>query len=151
MRRVVIGFVAVLVTSSMMAGVPPASADCSGPHITVSPSRALPGATVNIQGQAFGDSCYDTGPPPAGQGALGTPLTDVEIGFVQDGVTTVVATVDADNEYQFSVDVTVPADAEPGQAAFTAIPPEWVTITGFTVAGSVTPAAPIGAAPDFTG
>lgn len=46
--------------------------------------------------------------------------------------TVAIPSVGADDEYQFRLDVTVPADAEPGQAAFTVIPPDWVTINGST-------------------
>lgn len=151
MRKRGIGIVAAVLLGPIIMGVPTASADCGGPQITVSPNSAAAGATVTVHGQAFGDNCYDTGPPPAGQGVLGNPLTGVEIGFVQHDIATVLATVDADDEYQFTVEVTIPADAEPGQAAFTATPPTWVALAEFTVSGAAEPAPPIGAAPAFTG
>ncbi len=151
MRKLGIGFAAAALLAPLVMGLPSASASCGGPQITVTPNSAAAGSTVTVHGQAFGDNCYDTGPPPAGQGVLGNPLTDVEIGFVQHDITTVLATVDANDEYEFTVEVTVPTDAEPGQAAFTATPPTWVTLTEFTVAGAATPAPPIAAIPDFTG
>jgi hypothetical protein len=93
-----------------------AAADCSGPTISVSPeSGAARGEQVTVTGSYFGANCYDTGPPPAGQGIFGTPLDDIEIVFVQGTTELVVARGAADNDYAFSVDVTVPADLQPGE------------------------------------
>lgn len=143
--------VGVAVASSIVTGLPPAAAACVGPRIAVSPRSAAPGAAVTVHGEGFGDNCYDTGSPPPGQGVLGNPLADIEITFVQDS-TTVLATVDADAEYEFTVEVTVPADAAPGPATFTTDPESFeVDDGGFTIIGSSAAPTPVPLLPAFTG
>lgn len=99
-----------------LAGPTLAAADCGGPSYAYSSGRVDRGATVRITGTAWGDSCYDTGAPPPGQGVLGIPQRGIEIGFVQDGVPVVVTQVAADASYRFAVDITVPASLHPGAA-----------------------------------
>lgn len=75
-----------------------------------------PGDQVTVVGQSWGDNCYDTGPPPEGQGVLGVPAEDIEIVFVQGSDQTVVARGAADDDYGFAVEITVPPAAVPGTA-----------------------------------
>lgn len=93
----------------------PAAAFCVGPTINrIEP--AIRGEVITIEGGGFGDNCYDTGPPPAGEGGLGVPIPDVEL-FVAQGDTEVqVASGAADAGYEFSVDVRVPPRLSPGPA-----------------------------------
>jgi hypothetical protein len=70
--------------------------------------------TVQVTGSGWGDSCYDTGPPPEGEGVLGKPVTGIKIFLVQDGVEHLVATGNANKEYEFEVEVPVPDNLEPG-------------------------------------
>lgn len=116
------------------------AADCVGPTITVRPTSGPAGTSLTIEGTGFGDNCYDTGPPPPGQGVLGNPLTGVEIAFVDAaGTRTVLAVVDADADYRFAVEATVPAGAVPGPASLQAgSPPVAFTVTG----AEVVPATP---------
>jgi hypothetical protein len=92
----------------------PASADCFGPRIEHDAGSIDRDGTVQVTGSGWGDNCYDTGPPPEGEGVLGTPVTGIKIFLVQDGVEHLVATGNADKEYEFEVDVPVPDDLEPG-------------------------------------
>lgn len=72
-KRRLLGVFASLV-GMMAAGLvsaPPASADCSGPSMSFSPQDVDRGGEVTVTGEAWGDNCYDTGPPPNGEGALG--------------------------------------------------------------------------------
>ena len=117
-KRRLLGVFASLV-GMMAAGLvsaPPASADCSGPSMSFSPQDVDRGGEVTVTGEAWGDNCYDTGPPPNGEGALGRPTTDIEIILTQDDTEWVLGTVDADKQYGFEVQMVVPADASPGDA-----------------------------------
>jgi hypothetical protein len=107
------------IVSSFVVGVvsaPPASADCAGPSMTFSPHDVVRGGEVTATGERWGDNCYDTGPPPDGEGVLGRAVTDIEIVVVQGEKEWVVATVDAEDDYRFTTQVNVPQDATPGDA-----------------------------------
>jgi len=91
-----------------------ASADCGGPSIDHDGGTVRRGTTVTVTGIWWGDDCHDTGPPPPGEGNLGLPLTDIEVYVVQDTGEILVARGNADASYGFEVEVTVPADLEPG-------------------------------------
>lgn len=114
MRLLVLSIAALFVVGVVSA--PPASADCSGPSMTFSPHDVVRGGEVIATGKGWGDNCYDTGPPPDGEGVLGRPVTDIEIVVVQGDKEWVVATVDADENYRFMSSVNVPQDATPGDA-----------------------------------
>lgn len=88
--------------------------DCVSPTVTYSPVTVDRGSTVTVIGDGFGDSCIDTGPPVPGDDRLGAPLTGIQISFVQDDDEVLVAVGDADDDYQFSVDIVVPASLHPG-------------------------------------
>jgi hypothetical protein len=100
----------------VVLGTSPAGADCSGPMIEYDAGPVDRGQAISVSGGGFGDNCYDTGPPPAGEGILGRPLTDVEVVITQAGVDHLVAEGNADDEYEFTVEVVVPADLAPGEA-----------------------------------
>jgi hypothetical protein len=74
------------------------------------------GETVTVSGTAWGDSCYDTGPPPAGEGALGVPVPEITVVLVQGAREWELWTGAANADYVFSADVTVPGDASAGVA-----------------------------------
>lgn len=74
------------------------------------------GDTVRVTGIGWGDNCYDTGDPPAGEGVLGTPVGHIEIWIVQDEAERLVAVGSADMSYEFAIDVPVPVALEPGPA-----------------------------------
>ena len=83
----------------------------------MSPTRVARGRLLTITGRYFGDGCYDTGTVPAGQGQLGDPLTGLVIVIDQGSNEFIVATGSADADYEFKVQVVVPAALEPGKAA----------------------------------
>lgn len=87
--------------------------------MTFSPHDVVRGGEVTATGERWGDNCYDTGPPPDGEGVLVRAATDIEIVVVQGEKEWVVATVDADDaddDYRFTTRVNVPQDATPGDA-----------------------------------
>src|SRR6185436_1305451 len=99
---------------------PVVAADCMGPTITGPSTSVDRGQTTTIEGAAFGDSCYDTGPPPPGQGVLGRPVTDIELVITQGSTDIVVARGDADAHLGFSVEIVVPPSLAPGAATLSA-------------------------------
>jgi hypothetical protein len=105
-----------LATALVGLDVPAAGADCSGPQIECTAGMVDRGQEITVTGRGFGDSCYDTGPPPPGVGAMGQPLDDIDVVITQAGVDHLVAKGEADAEYEFEVDVVVPARLEPGEA-----------------------------------
>jgi hypothetical protein len=92
-----------------------AAADCSGPSISVTPGVVEPGDTITVRGSAWGDNCYDSGPPPEGQGFLGRPARGIEIWLVTGNHRYLLAHGDADTDYQFVVEVIVPFELRPGE------------------------------------
>jgi hypothetical protein len=96
-----------------------AEANCLGPTLTLSGpvgGEVETGDVITVSGSGWGDDCYDTGPPPAGEGVLGRPFDDIEIVMTQDGTDHVVARSSADDRYEFTADVVVPPDLRPGDA-----------------------------------
>lgn len=104
----------------VFGGAPAAGADCAGPSITYEAATVDRGDAVVVTGTAWGDNCYDTGPPPEGEGALGVPTDDIDLVLVQGDREVVLASGDADDEYGFDVAVTIPDMAEPGPATIVA-------------------------------
>lgn len=94
----------------------PAAADCAGPTVRHEVGTFDRGGTLLVEGLAFGDNCYDTGPPPDGEGVLGKPRRDISVFVVQGAEEHLVAEGAADGEYNFSVDVVVPAALAAGDA-----------------------------------
>jgi hypothetical protein len=92
-----------------------AGASCIGPTVLLDGGEVEPGDTIAIEGIGWGDNCYDTGPPPEGQGALGVPASDIEIVFLQDDIEILVATGDADAAYEFGATITIPSGLQPGK------------------------------------
>src|SRR4051812_20530715 len=92
------------------------TATCPTPTVKFRPTRVARGATVTITGQNFGDGCFDSGTVPEGVGKLGDPLAGLVIVIDQADREYVVASGSADRDYKFSVEITVPAGLEPGEA-----------------------------------
>lgn len=114
MRRVLL--LAILGSAVLALTGRPAAADCGGPTIEIAQRTIAPGGELTLIGSWWGDSCYDTGPPPSGQGVLGTPMNDVEIYVRQGASEWLVATGSADRDYAFEVTVTAPAGLKAGSA-----------------------------------
>jgi MYXO-CTERM domain-containing protein len=99
-----------------LASAAPAAADCAGPTVQHEVGTFDRGGLLLVEGLAFGDNCYDTGPPPAGEGVLGKPQSDITVFVVQGDEEHLVAEGAADGEYLFTVQVLLPAELEPGEA-----------------------------------
>jgi hypothetical protein len=106
----------VLAAAFGLASAAPAAADCAGPTVRHEVGTFDRGSLLTVDGLAFGDNCYDTGPPPAGEGVLGKPRSDITVFVVQGGEEHLVAEGAADGEYLFTVEVLLPAELEPGEA-----------------------------------
>lgn len=111
-----------------MISAPAASASCAGASTTFTPQDVDRGGHVTVTGKAWGDDCYDTGPPPDGEGVLGRPLEGIEIVVVQGEREWVLETVDAGGDYGFVTRVTIPHDADPGEARLFARMPDWTDL-----------------------
>lgn len=154
-RRILLTLTAILV--GIVALQRPAAADCAGPTPAVEEGDYLPGEPVPVSGQWFGDNCYDTGPPPPGEGTLGRPIADIEVWFEQGDTEWLVAVGAADADYAWSVAPPVPLDASPGDLAVVLRyeawggPQEWpvasVTVLAGEPVGTV-PVEPIRFGPD---
>lgn len=97
-----------------------AAADCSGPTIEHSSGTFDRGDPISVRGTSFGTNCYDTGPPPPGEGILGTPVRGIEIALVQDDVDIVVAEGNANLKYEFIVEAALPVALQPGDVTVVA-------------------------------
>jgi hypothetical protein len=115
------GTLVAVIIASLLSSHATAVASCPAPTAKVRPTRVARGATVTVTGQFFGDDCLDTGTVPAGVGPLGDPLTGLTIVIDQADREYVVATGSADSDYEFTVDIVVPAGLEPGQATVSII------------------------------
>lgn len=105
-----------LAVGAVGASATPVAADCSGPTVEFEPAEVGRGGELTVVGTAFGDNCYDTGPPPDGEGFLGVPQSDIEVRILQGPEEILVAKGDADDDYRFEVTVVVPSALDPGAA-----------------------------------
>ncbi len=112
--------VLLIVLTVVVGGASWVGANCIGPTIEYEAREVVPGEAVEVVGTGWGDNCYDTGPPPAGEGLLGRPLRDIEVVVAQGDVDEVVAVGSADEDYGFSVEIPMPAWLEPGEARVSA-------------------------------
>lgn len=95
------------------------SGSCVSPSISLSSDELRPGERVTVVGDAFVHGCADTSAVVDGvvvRGEPQSPATGLAVVWGQGGRTETLATVDADARGQFSVAVTVPADAQEGPA-----------------------------------
>jgi hypothetical protein len=105
-------------------------------------SSARPGDVVEVRGEYFGTACNDViingtaaGPP------LGAPRTDIELVVVQDDAELPLLSanpIDADDDYTFAVEVTLPAQLHTGPAMI-GVESEPFTELAFTVAPATDP------------
>src|SRR5688572_19218874 len=88
----------------LVALPPDAEAYCGPPRIKLNAAQGERGAIITVEGVGFWKECFDTGPnvqrPPAT-----TPEKGIKIMFIQNGQSTVLATVDADASLNFSIKV----------------------------------------------
>ena len=108
-------FTLVLIGAYLAGTAHVAFADCMGPTISHDTGKFEAGDQLDIEGFAFGTNCYDTGPPPEGEGVLGVPVSGIEILLVQGDLIIPVGAGDADGNYEFMVSITVPSDLAPGE------------------------------------
>ncbi len=109
----------VVSVAAMSGGVERAGAACIGPYIAYAPSEVAPGSDIDVVGLAWGDNCYDTGPPPAGEGPLGRPA-DVDLLVAQGEMEWLVGSATANSDYRFDAVARVPLEVKPGAASLVA-------------------------------
>ena len=107
-------FGAVCVGGTLLPSV--ANAKCVPPKIQLTAVKGQSGSTLTVTGQNFWLRCIDEwgkdGKPPA------EPARDIKILFKQGDRSVLLTTVKtADAKLEFSVMVTIPADAVPGSAS----------------------------------
>lgn len=116
-------------TSACSAGGPgDVSSDgaCAGPTLVVEPATAAPGDTVTVTGEGMIDGCDDH----QGVDDDGTvrsfetqePMRRVEIDLVLGDEQVTLASVDADEQGRFVVEVTMPAELTGADSAEIAAP-----------------------------
>ena len=93
-------------------------AGCVGPMISLGVSEGSAGGNVYISGVYFTDGCHDVCingvcPPTF-------PAKGIKILFVQGNNTTVIARVDANDRFEFTIPTNIPATAASGEASFVA-------------------------------
>ncbi len=93
-----------------------ATADCAAPSLEVTTKDVSPGERLLVVGHSWGDACNDTPGPGCNPPPLGEPIQDVTILLKNKstGETVEVALVDATDEYDFEVTITIP-DLPPGK------------------------------------
>jgi hypothetical protein len=114
MRRVLLA--GALWTALLAVASGPAAADCIGPTIEIAQRELAPGGAIKVLGSGWGDECYDTGPPPDGEGVLGVAVKGIEIFVVQGDREWLIAAGTADARYGFTATATVPSDVTRGAA-----------------------------------
>ena len=93
----------------------------------------------------------DDCPRPPG---VATPSAGIDLYFRQGGTATLLTSVDADDSYEFTVELTVPADALPlveGGFGTDRYLGAMLTYVDFAVTAAPAPADPVDAPPTFTG
>lgn len=102
----VLGATVVVLSSSPVGGL-----SCVGPTIEHTTGTLDRGATLRVEGTWWGelDGSYD-------ECTMDRPVEDITVVVVQDGSEHPLATVDADEDFGFVIEVPLPADLEPGLA-----------------------------------
>lgn len=108
-------FLTLIALTALFAGVGIARADCIGPTFSHTGGDLAHGDPLVVSGYGFGDNCYDTGPPPPGEGSLGRPLTEIEISVDQEGQRHLVAVGNADEDYAWEVEIPIPSVLDVGE------------------------------------
>jgi hypothetical protein len=115
--------ICLLILLSGVLGIPPvAEAKCmpgTGPVLSVTEKTGEPGAKVTVTGKYFVGVCNDVR-VPGDVRPISLPAKGVTIYIVQGDRRQEVARVDANEKNEFSVVVTIPADAAPGPATLLA-------------------------------
>jgi hypothetical protein len=104
-----------LALAAVVTGAEAAIADCLGPTVSHDGGDLSHGDQLTVSGIGFGDSCFDTGPPPPGQGSLGMPLHGIEVYLAQEDQLHLVATGNADQDYGWEVPISIPPVLDVGE------------------------------------
>ena len=102
---------AVICFAWVLGSAPAAEASCVAPSVTVEHASVARGDVLEIRGSYFWSTCNDTG----GSGRA-KPEANISVRIAQGGVVIPLALVDANNDYRFAVQVTVPAELSVGPA-----------------------------------
>ena len=142
-RRVVRAAIAGVVAAfGAVVPVATAGAMCEAPSIAFDPHDVARGQTIVVVGTGWGDDCHDTGDPPAGEGALGTPLDGIHVVLVQGDRKWDLWSGAAGEDYGFTASVVVPVDAAPGTAQLLARRPD-TSVSTFDQTVRISDAAPV--------
>ena len=112
MRRFL--FIPFFLAATLVMTATPASADCAGPTVEHEVGVFDHGDDFTISGYGWGDNCYDTGPPPEGEGDLGNPYQDIDLLLRSGDVDVLIAQGAASENYDFEVTVTLPTELPAG-------------------------------------
>lgn len=98
----------------------PARADCAAPHVTVEGSELQLGDPLIVHGEHFAAECNDTS-----IGCMGPrrspPSRDIDLELRHDGEVVASTVVDADDDFEFTAELTVPGDASAGEYRVVAV------------------------------
>lgn len=112
--------VLVVVLLAIAAVQPPALADCAAPYLTVDDSELQPGDPLIVHGEHFAAECNDTG-----IGCMGPrrspPSRGIDLELRHGGQIVASTVVDADDDFAFTVEFTVPQDAPAGMYRVVAV------------------------------
>jgi len=100
-----------------LALAPTAEAKCAYPRILLSSTKGERGTMLTVKGESFYLRCIDEGVLPLPRME---PARKIRILLKQGDQSTVLATVDANADLQFSTTITIPPNAAIGKATFTA-------------------------------
>lgn len=93
-----------------------AGADCGTPSVSVSKAVVTAGERVMVTGRAFGTECNDTRTVGDTRPLLGPPARDLQVAFIQGGTRVPIGRVSANESYEVSASVSIPASARVGAA-----------------------------------
>lgn len=98
----------------------PAHAACAAPQLTVENGSPRPGETVTILGEFFAAECNDTatgcsGPRPS------PPSRNIDVQLRRGSDVVASTVVDANEDYEFIVQLPLPDDAAPGEYRVVAV------------------------------
>lgn len=99
---------------------PPALADCAAPYLTVDDSELQLGDRLIVHGEHFAAECNDTGIGCTGP-RRSPPSRGIDLELRHEGQIVASTVVDADEDFEFTIEFTVPDDPPAGTYLVVAI------------------------------